>query len=62
MISEGLAFGGDAARATQGTIHWVSAPHSHAAEVRLYDRLFAHEQPELEPDQPSPLNAGSVVR
>ena len=49
-------------RATQGTIHWVSAPHSHAAEVRLYDRLFAHEQPELEPDQPSPLNAGSVVR
>jgi glutaminyl-tRNA synthetase len=29
----------------KGNIHWVSAAHSHAAEVRLYDRLFATAQP-----------------
>ena len=26
-------------------IHWVSAPHAVAAEVRLYDRLFNHPNP-----------------
>jgi glutaminyl-tRNA synthetase len=25
---------------TKGVIHWVSAAHTHEAEVRLYDRLF----------------------
>ena len=29
----------------KGNIHWVSARHAHAAEVRLYDRLFALEAP-----------------
>ena len=29
----------------KGNIHWVSAPHAYAAEVRLYDRLFAVEAP-----------------
>ena len=29
----------------KGNIHWVSAQHSYAAEVRLYDRLFSHEAP-----------------
>jgi glutaminyl-tRNA synthetase len=29
----------------KGNIHWVSARHAHAAEVRLYDRLFAAESP-----------------
>jgi len=29
----------------KGNIHWLSAAHSHAAEVRLYDRLFATVQP-----------------
>ena len=29
----------------KGNIHWVSAPHAYAAEVRLYDRLFAAEAP-----------------
>jgi len=29
-----------AARKVKGTIHWVSAVHGVAAEVRLYDRLF----------------------
>ena len=29
----------------KGNIHWVSAAHSHAAEVRLYDRLFKVPHP-----------------
>lgn len=29
----------------KGTLHWVSANHSVDAEVRLYDRLFDHEDP-----------------
>ena len=29
----------------KGTLHWVSAQHSFDAEVRLYDRLFDHEDP-----------------
>jgi glutaminyl-tRNA synthetase len=29
----------------RGNIHWVSAAHSFAAEVRLYDRLFKVPQP-----------------
>ena len=29
----------------KGNIHWVSAKHSYAAEVRLYDRLFKVENP-----------------
>ena len=39
--------GGNAAdgRKVRGTIHWVSADHAIDAEVRLYDRLFAEENP-----------------
>lgn len=33
-------------RKVKGVIHWVSATHSVAAEVRLYDRLFSHENPD----------------
>ncbi|HHH36422.1 MAG TPA: glutamine--tRNA ligase/YqeY domain fusion protein [Gammaproteobacteria bacterium] len=33
-------------RKVKGVIHWVSAPHSLEAEVRLYDRLFRHPTPE----------------
>jgi glutaminyl-tRNA synthetase len=29
----------------KGNIHWLSARHSHAAEVRLYDRLFKVPHP-----------------
>jgi glutaminyl-tRNA synthetase len=29
----------------KGNIHWVSAKHAYAAEVRLYDRLFAVPNP-----------------
>lgn len=32
-------------RKVKGTIHWVSAPHSIDAEVRLYDRLFSVDNP-----------------
>jgi glutaminyl-tRNA synthetase len=32
-------------RKVKGTLHWVSAKHAIAAEVRLYDRLFTKENP-----------------
>jgi len=40
--------GGDApdGRRVQGTLHWVSARHAAAAEVRLYDHLFTRENPD----------------
>jgi len=40
--------GGDSAdgRKVKSTIHWVSAEHAKAAEIRLYDRLFTKEDPE----------------
>jgi glutaminyl-tRNA synthetase len=39
--------GGDApdGRKVKGTLHWVSAEHSVAAEVRLYEHLFLKENP-----------------
>ncbi len=37
-------------RKVKGTIHWVSARHGINAEVRLYDRLFAVENPESDND------------
>jgi len=42
--------GGDApdGRKVKATLHWVSAPHAVSAEVRLYDRLFRVENPNLE--------------
>ena len=33
-------------RKVKGTIHWVSIHHAVEAEVRLYDRLFTHENPD----------------
>ena len=33
----------------KATLHWVSAPHAHPVEVRLYDRLFSVEDPESVP-------------
>jgi glutaminyl-tRNA synthetase len=32
-------------RKVKGTLHWVSAEHAVDAEVRLYDRLFAADNP-----------------
>jgi glutaminyl-tRNA synthetase len=33
-------------RKVKGTLHWVSVPHAVKAEVRIYDRLFTHENPD----------------
>jgi glutaminyl-tRNA synthetase len=35
-------------RKVPGTLHWVSAEHSRPVEVRIYDRLFKVERPDLE--------------
>ncbi|HPF33042.1 MAG TPA: glutamine--tRNA ligase, partial [Candidatus Sabulitectum sp.] len=32
-------------RKVRGTIHWISSENAREAEVRLYDRLFAQENP-----------------
>ncbi len=37
--------GPQANRKVKGTLHWVAAPHAIDAEVRMYDRLFCHEDP-----------------
>ncbi len=37
-------------RKVKGTIHWVSARHAIPAEVRLYDQLFAAENPNAAPE------------
>ncbi|SFL56788.1 glutamine--tRNA ligase/YqeY domain fusion protein [Proteiniphilum acetatigenes] len=53
----------DSNRKVKGTIHWVSAPHSLDAEVRLYDRLFMVEDPagEKEKDFRELLNPDSLI-
>ncbi len=33
-------------RKVKGTIHWVSVAHAVPAEIRIYDRLFSHENPD----------------
>ena len=35
----------------KGVIHWVSAKHCYPAEIRLYDRLFDHENPDNAGDE-----------
>ena len=35
-------------RKVKGTLHWVSAQHALPIEVRVYYRLFTHEQPDAE--------------
>jgi len=37
-------------RKVKGTLHWVSVPHAVKAEVRIYDRLFTHENPDGDKD------------
>ena len=48
-------------RKVKGTIHWVSAPESIDAEVRLYDRLFSKENPDSEKDFLNALNPESCI-
>ena len=45
----------------KGIIHWVSAAHAVDAQVRLYDHLFATEDPEAEGDFLEALNPESLV-
>jgi glutaminyl-tRNA synthetase len=60
--------GGPAAgRKVKGTIHWVSARHGVAVEVRLYDRLFSVANPGgedwkglLNPDSVQVLNSSRI--
>ncbi|MBU1012014.1 MAG: glutamine--tRNA ligase/YqeY domain fusion protein [Bacteroidetes bacterium] len=50
-------------RKVKGTIHWLSAPHAIPAEIRLYDRLFLNENPDLveeDKDFKSNLNPDSL--
>jgi glutaminyl-tRNA synthetase len=58
--AESLA-GGTSARRVKGTIHWVSAAHAIDAEIRLYERLFASEDPSDEGRDPlSDMNPQSL--
>lgn len=47
-------------RKVKGTIHWVSAEHAVAAEVRLYDRLFSVPNPGAHDDVMPHLNPQSL--
>jgi len=54
--------GGDSpdGRKVKGTLHWVSAEHSIEAEVRLYNHLFAKENPDEGEDFRVHLNPDSL--
>jgi glutaminyl-tRNA synthetase len=58
--------GGDApdGRRPKATLHWVSAAHAIPAEVRLYDHLFARQDPGADGDLFADLNPASetIVR
>lgn len=47
-------------RKVKGVIHWVSAEQGVAAEVRIYDRLFNHADPEEGDDYLQNLNPESL--
>jgi len=51
---------GSSDRKVKGTIHWVSAGHAVAAEVRLYDRLFTVPDPASSDDVLEHLNPDSL--
>ncbi len=49
-------------RKVKGNIHWLSAPHAHPAEVRLYDRLFTDPHPDSgDKDYKTSLNPDSKL-
>ena len=47
-------------RKVKGTIHWLSAAHAVAAEVRLYNNLFNSEEPPVGDDFLADLNPNSL--
>ena len=53
--------GGDSpdGRRPKATLHWISAPHAMAAEVRLYDHLFTRPDPGADGDLFADLNPDS---
>ena len=51
---------GTSDRKVKGTIHWVSAQHAVAAEVRLYDRLFSDANPGAAENIEDVLNPDSL--
>ncbi|MDX1480183.1 MAG: glutamine--tRNA ligase/YqeY domain fusion protein [Woeseiaceae bacterium] len=51
---------GGSERKVKGTIHWVSAAHAVAAEVRLYDRLFRELNPGAADDVMDAINPDSL--
>jgi glutaminyl-tRNA synthetase len=51
---------GSSDRKVKGTIHWVSAEHAVAAEVRLYDRLFTDANPGAADSIDAVLNPNSL--
>jgi glutaminyl-tRNA synthetase len=51
---------GSSNRKVKGTIHWVSASHALAAEIRLYDRLFTVPDPAVSDDVTEYLNPNSL--
>ena len=57
---ESKSGGATSNRKIKGTIHWVSAAHAIAAEVRLYDRLFTVPEPDAEGDFKSFINPHSL--
>jgi glutaminyl-tRNA synthetase len=48
-------------RKVKATLHWVSAAHAVAAEVRLYDHLFARPDPGADGDLLDDLNPKSLT-
>ena len=49
VVEVHCTFDPDMSRKVKGTIHWVSATHAIDTEVRLYDHLFAVEDPDKAP-------------
>ncbi|MGB4497113.1 MAG: glutamine--tRNA ligase/YqeY domain fusion protein [Methylococcaceae bacterium] len=47
-------------RKAKGVIHWVDEANSHAAEIRLYDRLFTVPQPDNEENFLDVVNQNSL--
>ena len=47
-------------RKAKGVIHWVDEASSHAAEIRLYDRLFTVPQPDNEENFLNVVNPNSL--
>jgi glutaminyl-tRNA synthetase len=47
-------------RKVKGVIHWVSEAHSLKAEIRLYDRLFSHPNPDTLDNFLDGLNPNSL--